>query len=347
MSLHLPPLARAALAPLLAAFCSGACATLLDPRPPLLRIRTDTVVATVRDAAGNPLGTTPLQVRLRARPRQTLVISAPGYDSAVVTIDRRVKNVLPTLLNPLSWPVDAASGAYWTHDPGVLDVRLSPAARVRAAGEVSDPVAAVVLAEFANAAEAAGCEPLLVAAWRDAARVLAHSDTPTSPPPDSVRAMAAAEVRRAAGEIRELCALPAPRVQALREIRETVAGVTDAAVPAAGGAAVAPVFFGPDQWEVRDDSVRARLRALGSRLADTPVTLVVEGFAQPGELYHRELGYQRALSVIRALRAGGLAADCCVVISHTGDPRVLAAATAAAPGLNRRVTLTLGYREAP
>jgi outer membrane protein OmpA-like peptidoglycan-associated protein len=339
------------VAPLLALLCSGACATLLDPGPPVLRIRTDTVAAVVRDAHGRTLGTTPFRARLRARRQQTLVISAPGYDSAVVTVGWRVKDVLPTLANPLSWPVDHATGAYWTHDPDVLEVRLSPAGRAgsvaagdSAAGPVSDAVAAVVLAQFADAAQAAGCEPLLVGAWRDAARVLAESDDPSPAVPDSVRALAAEEVRRAAPEIRELCARPSERLEQLRALRESLANAPDG--PAREPPVLAPVYFGAGEWEVRDDSVRARLRALGGRLAEAPVTLVVEGFADDGELRHREVGYQRALSVIRVLRSAGLPADCCVAISRSGDPQAVAAG-GALPRLNRRATLTLDYRGAP
>lgn len=350
--------ARVLLAPLLAA-CSGACATLLDPGPPVLRIRTDTVVATVRDARGRTLGTTPLRTRLPARRRQTLVLTAPGYDSAVVTLGSRVKDALPTLINPLSWPVDAATGAYWTHDPAALDVHLTPLASSSSTdapdapdapgetgetGEVSDPVAALVLAAFADAAQAAGCEPMLVDAWRDAARLLAQADTAAVP--DSVRREAAAEVLRASPEIRDLCARPSPRVEELRSIRETVARPPPPA-PEVPDLSAAPVFFGPHEWDVLGDSTRARLRALGTRLADTPVVLLVEGFADGAELRHRELGYQRALSVIRALRAGGLSPDCCVVVSHSGDPAFLSASAAVPPRLNRRVTLTLSYRESP
>ncbi|HEV3050782.1 MAG TPA: hypothetical protein VGX50_10755 [Longimicrobium sp.] len=348
--LRRPP-ARAVLAPLLA-LLSGACATLLDPGPPVLRIRTDTVVALVRDAHGRTLGTTPFQARLRARRQQTLVISSPGYDSAAVTVGWRVKDVLPTLVNPLSWPVDYATGAYWTHDPDVLEVRLSPlrrtgslAASDPAAAPVSDAVAAVVLARFADAAQAAGCEPLLVDAWRDAARVLAESDAPSPAVADSVRALAAEEVRRAAPEIRELCARPSARLAQLRALRESLADASEG--PARDPPVLAPVYFGAGEWEVRDDSVRARLRALGGRLAEAPVTLVVEGFADGREPRHRELGYQRALSVIRVLRSAGLPPDCCVAISRSGDPQAVAAGGAPAPRLNRRATLTLDYREAP
>lgn len=383
--------ARAVAAPLLVLLCSGACATLLDPRPPLLRIRTDSVAATVRDADGRTLGTTPFRGRLRARRQQTLVITAPGYDSAVVTVGWQVKNALPTLLNPLSWPVDAATGAYWVHAPDSVDIILSPSRHAVPAGPapdavvtvsggvpgvsaatpvdvppfsvplpgvpsvntptlpgegasdrkdaVSDPVAAVVLAEFADAAEAAGCEPLLVGAWRDAARVLAESGP--GAPADSVRAAAAAEVLRAVPEIREICARPSPRLEQLRAIRESV----EAPANASPGSppVLAPVYFGAGEWEVRDDSVRARLLSLGARLSNAPVTLVVEGFADAGELRHPELGYQRAQSVIRLLRSAGLPADCCIAISHSGEPL----AGAPDPRLNRRATLTLDYRRTP
>lgn len=334
MSFLSPSLARAALAPLLAAVCGG-CAS-LDPRPPVLRIDTDTVVATVRTTGGRTLGTTPLRTRLRAREGQTLVLTAPGHDSAVVTLGWQARNVMPTLINPLRWPAVAGIAAYWRHDPGVLDVRLVPTL------VVTDAVAALVLAEFADAAEAAGCEPLLVDAWRDAARVLAQSGTPAPPLPDGAHRPVASEVARAGPELRELCARPSPRVDALREIRERLArrdgDAADGAPPL-----LASVFFGADEWEVRDDTVRARLQALGARLAGTPVTLVLSGYGDAAELPHRELGYQRAMSVIRALRAGGLPADCCVMLSRSGDAGFLAAFGAADPRLNRRVTLSLDY----
>ena len=379
----------AALAPLLAAICSGACATLLDPGPPVLRIQTDTVAATVRDASGNVLGTTPFRARVPARERQTLVVTAPGYDSAVVTVGRRVKEDLPTLINPLSWPVDAATGAVWRHDPNVLDVALVPrrdgeaplsllpslpagssgpplplvppaaslpsllplpplpqARREERAEEraddvadVPDAVAAVVLREFADAAQAAGCEPLLVGAWRDAARVLARGDTVA--PADSVRRQAAAEVAQAATELRDLCTRPSPRVERLRAIRERLAVPPDTATPDSAFL-LSPVFFGPGEWEVRADSVRARLRALAARLVDAPVTLVVVGYTDAGEVPRRELGVQRARSVVRELWAAGLALDCCVV--EVRDP---AQGDAADARLNRRAVLTLDYGDEP
>src|SRR5688500_14678493 len=104
MSLSFP--FRALTAPLLTALGTAGCATLLDPGPPVLRIRTDTVVATVRDSAGRTLGTTPFRARLPARARQELVLTAAGYEPSVVAIGRRVKDVLPTLVNPFSWVID-------------------------------------------------------------------------------------------------------------------------------------------------------------------------------------------------------------------------------------------------
>ena len=404
MSFPSPPAVRAVLAPILAAFCTGACATLLDPRPPVVRIHTDTVVASVHDARGHRLGTTPLRARLRARERQTLVVTAPGYDSAVVVIGRRPREDLPTLINPLSWPIDGATGALWRHDPNVLDVPLVPAAgrdapppplpspslpplpspslpplpspslpplpppalpslpslpvpslpplppltqaqreeRASDAADVPDAVAAVVLREFADAAAAAGCEPLLVDAWRDAARVLAGADT--LPPPDSVRRQAAAELGLVAAELRDLCTQPSPRVARLQEIRERLQAPPDTTAPDSAPL-LAPVFFGPGEWDVGEDSVRARLRALAARLADAPVTLVVVGYTDEGEMPRRELGVQRALSVIRELRKAGLASDCCVV--EIRDPAPPEDGVAADARLNRRVVFTLDYRETP
>jgi outer membrane protein OmpA-like peptidoglycan-associated protein len=336
--------------PLVAALATGACATLLDPGPPVLRIHTDTVVATVRDARGRTLGTTPFAARIRARSQQQLVIAAPGYDSAVVSIGRRPKEVLVTLINPLSLVVDGITGAVWTHDPGVVNVILTSTTRIppTPADSLPDEVAAVVLDAFAAAAEKAGCEPLLVSAWRDAARVLANTESPAPPVPDSVRRMAREEVERAAPAIAEACTRPSPRVDRLAEIRRRLEQPPDPSAPENAAPLLAPVFFAPGEWALRDDSVRARLRALGSWLAEAPVTLMVEGFGAAGELRHAELGHQRALSVIRELQKGGLGADCCLSLSHSdaGDDAG-GSADAAEARFNRRVTFTLGYARSP
>jgi outer membrane protein OmpA-like peptidoglycan-associated protein len=356
MSLARCFLARTLIAPLLAAFAVSGCATLVNPRAPVLRIRTDTVVATVRTARGDTVGTTPLEARLFPREQQALVLTAPGYDSAVVTIGRRARDDLITLINPLSWFIDGATGAAFVHDPAELDITLSPSPVVTPVvtpvtdepeEEVSDAVMALVLARVADVAEEVGCEPMLVDAWRDAAYVLAHPDSAAQPVPDSVRVMVAEEAERVRPEMQEICARPSPRVDELRQIREAVQDTT--VVPDESPLVLAPVYFGPNEWQIRDDSVRTRLRALGARLAEEPVTLVVEGFADGAELRHQELGAQRAMSVIRELQAGGLPADCCTAISHSGGrgETGTTGTNGADAWLNRRVTFTLDYERSP
>lgn len=353
MSFRDPLAPRALIAPLLAAVLVSGCATLTHPRPPVLRIRTDPVEATVRTARGDTLGTTPLAARLRPRREQHLVVTAPGYDSAVVTVGWRTRPVLLTLLNPLSVVVDGITGAAWVHDPETLQVALVRSASAdpvpdepiaeAPAEELPDGVMALVLAELARVAERAGCEPLLVEAWRDAAAVLSAANSAVRPMPDGAMRMVAEGVAREEPRIREICARPSARVDQLRQIRETM---EDPAVAAAESAPLlSPAYFGVDEWEIRDDSVRTRLRALGARLRDEPVSLIVVGFADEAELRHQELGFQRAMSVIRELQAGGLGLECCRIASHSGDPA--ARVGAAEARLNRRVTFILDYQRSP
>lgn len=331
---------RTLIAPLFAAFCLGGCATLANPRPPLLRIRTDSVAATVLTARGDTLGTTPLAVRLRPRERQNLVLTAPGYDSSVVTIGWRTRPVLLSALNPLFLVVDGLTGAAWVHDPDSLDVIMTPSPVAEGpVEELSDTELALVYDEFANMAEAAGCELLLVEALRDAAYVLGSADSAAQPVPDSVQRVAEEEVERVRPEVQDLCTQPSPHVDRLRQIRESLEDTTTVVV-ANEPPLLAPVFFAANEWEIRDDSVRARLRALGDRLADEPASLIVEGFSDAAELRHPELRAQRAWSVIRELQAGGLARDR-IVFSHGGDDPFMA--DAAEARLNRRVTFTLDY----
>ncbi|HEU0301196.1 MAG TPA: hypothetical protein VFR37_17150 [Longimicrobium sp.] len=302
------------------------------------------MVATVRTARGDTLGTTPLQTRLRPRERRELVLTAPGYDSAVVTIGWRTRDNLVTLINPAAWIIDGITGAAFVHDPETVAVALTPSpVPDEPVEELPDAVMALVLDELADAAEDAGCEPLLVEAWRDAAHVLANADPSAEPVPDSIRRMAGEEADRVAPEIREICARPSAKVDALRRLRETLEDTVVAV--AESPPLLSPVYFGPDEWEIRDDSVRMRLRALGARLRDEPVSLIVEGFADGAELHHVELGAQRAWSVIRELQAGGLGANCCRSASHSDDPDARVGAGEA--WLNRRVTFTLDYERSP
>jgi len=192
---------------------------------------------------------------------------------------------------------------------------------------------ALVLSVFADSAQGAGCEPLLVGAWRDAALELAAAEP--DPLPDSVRQLAAEEVGRAMPRIRELCAQSTPRVERLRQIREELAA---APVDTAAGAPLfAPVYFARGDRAVRDDSVRRRLRALGRRLVERPLpmTLVVEGFAGDDEA--PGLGLARAEAVAAELRRGGLAISCCVAAGRR--------ASAGDGAFQRRVTFMLDYQE--
>jgi outer membrane protein OmpA-like peptidoglycan-associated protein len=200
------------------------------------------------------------------------------------------------------------------------------------------------MSTFADAAARAGCEPLLVSAWRDAALELGTgSDQPVA---DSVRRLAAEQVDSAAAQIQALCARSTPRLERLRQIRLALAAPPPPDTTT-GAPWFAPVYFDPGQVEVRDDSVRLRLRALGNRLAAArlPLTLVVEGFADGMEddAAARELGLSRARSVIAELRRGGLGSGCCMAVAHPAAPRP--AGSAGDPRLAHRVTFSYDYRE--
>jgi outer membrane protein OmpA-like peptidoglycan-associated protein len=343
-------------APFLAALCASACATVVAPRGATQRIASDPPGATVLDSAGRVLGTTPLRATLRTRERQRFSLFAPGFDTAEVVVGRRVREVLISLLNPFAWPVDGLSGAWWEHDPGRVSVRLRTATSVTPppaeadTTRLDDHEAAVVFAAFAAGAARAGCEPLLVDAWRDAA--LALDPQGAASPQAELRALADEEVAKSDSTLRRLCARPGPLVERLRQIRTGEA----AATPAPGTANLfGPVYFGFGAWEVRDDSVRARLRALGRHLAASPmpVRLRVEGHADPAGRAARNdtIALLRAQAVIAELLRGGAPASCCAAISHGAAPETLAVAGASgsAPGarLNRRVTFSLDFREAP
>ncbi|MFL5383676.1 MAG: hypothetical protein ACJ8GN_14245 [Longimicrobiaceae bacterium] len=204
------------------------------------------------------------------------------------------------------------------------------------AGAVGAAATAAALAAFADSAGSAGCEPLLVGAWRDAVLTLEDESGP-EPVSDSIRRLAAEEVGRAMPRIRELCAQSTPRVERLRQIR------AELATPPTDGVATPPLFaavyFARGEREVRDDSVRLRLRALGARLAarPLPMTLVVEGFAEAGD-EAAGLGLARANAVLAELRRGGLAPGCCAVVGRPAPADEPAAVA-------RRVTFSLDYRE--
>jgi hypothetical protein len=197
---------------------------------------------------------------------------------------------------------------------------------------------ALVLAVFADSAQGAGCEPLLVGAWRDAALELAAAAP--DPLPDSLRRLAAEEVGRAMPRIRELCAQSTPRVERLRQIRAELAGPADSV---ATEPLFAPVYFAPGERAVRDDSVRHRLRALGRRLVERPLPmmLVVEGFA--GEDEPAGLALARAQAVVAEMRRGGHTVGCRAAVGRN------AAVGRRPPGgegaFQRRVTFALDYQE--
>ncbi|HEV7588586.1 MAG TPA: PEGA domain-containing protein [Longimicrobium sp.] len=324
----------------LAALALCACIPAYVPHGTTLVVRTDSVRATVRDARGRPLGTTPLRVQLRGG-RHQLVVSAPGYDTVVIATHRSARPVQLAALSPYALLVTGAEGTVWAGEARAVEVALRPAARLSGA-EV-----AAVLTAFAAAAEGAGCDTLLVGAWRDAAIELGGGTAAVVP--DSIRRFAAEEAGRAAPEMRSLCAARTPLLERLRQIGRAVRPGAPPE-PEADEAALAPVYFELGRWEVRDDSVRRRLQAAGRSLAASglPVRLVVEGFTDPrgSEALNRELGYSRANAVIRELQRGGLPRDCCVAVSHPGAAagRTFAADTPDAR-LARRVTFSLDYRE--
>jgi len=303
-----------------------------------LTLTTDSVRATVL-AGGQVLGTTPLRVHLRGRAVQVLAVAADGYDTVTLTVRRRARPLLVGTLNPYTVEARGAAASEWREDAGALALRLRPEPRL------SDAAMAEVLTRYADQAQDAGCEPLMVDGWREAATRLRHG---TAPPPDSVRRIAAEEVRSAAPRVRELCARPSRSVEHLRRIREVIQSARPGA-PREDAPPFAPVYFDPDRWTVRDDSVRARLRALGRWLAEQrlPVTLVVEGFTDPtgSEAVNRELAYSRANAVIAELRrGGGLPAECCVAVGR--GPDLVAAGEGAGPSPHaRRVTFSLDYRQ--
>lgn len=335
---------RSILPALLATLSLSACATVVAPHGATLRIASNPPGATVLDSAGRVLGTTPLRVSLRARERQRFSLFAPGYDTAEVTVGRRVREVLFSLLNPVALAVDIASDAWWEHDPARIAVALRPRPEPE---RLDDREVAAVLTVFAAAAEAAGCDTLLVGAWRDAAIELGGGTAAAEL--DSIRRFAAEEVGRAAPELHSLCAARTPRLERLREIGQALRA--GAPPEPADEAPLAPVYFERGRWEVRDDSVRQRLQAAGRRLAASglPVRLVVEGFTDPTgtEALNRELAYSRANAVIRELQRGGLSHDCCVALSHPA-PSAHAPVAGDTPEarLARRVTFSLDYREA-
>jgi|GEM_PF-3841375 len=197
---------------------------------------------------------------------------------------------------------------------------------------------ALVLAAFADSVQGAGCEPLLVGAWRDAALELAAAEP--DPLPDSVRRLAAEEVGRAMPRIRALCAQTTPRLERLRQIREELAGPADSV---AAEPLFAPVYFAPGERRVRDDSVRDRLRALGRRLVERPLPmmLVVEGFA--GEDEPAGLALARAQAVVAEMRRGGHTVGCRAAV---GRGSAVGRRPPVGDGaFQRRVTFALDYQE--
>lgn len=199
-------------------------------------------------------------------------------------------------------------------------------------GTAAAAATALVLIAFADSAQSAGCEPLLVGAWRDAALEL---DTASEPLPDSVHRLAAEEVGRAMARIRELCAQSTPRLDRLRQICAELAASPVAMPPTESR--FAPVYFARGE-HIPADSVLHRLRALGRRLADRPLPMVlrVEGFSEP-DVEAPNLGLARANAVVAELRRGGLATACCEVVGGR--------APAGEAALQRRVTFSIDYRE--
>ena len=322
-------------AALLAALSAEACVPRAIPHGSTLLVQTDSVPATVL-ADGRVLGTTPLRVRLHNRSTQRLVVAAAGHDTAVVTVRRSARPLLIGRINPFAFRIGDAAGG-WRGAADTLEVRL------RANERLDDAVMAEVLTRMADQAQSVGCEPLLVDGWRDAAMRLRRGSTAV--PPDSVRRLAAEEVERATARLRDLCSRPSARVARLREIRRVIeTGIA----PAPEGTPLAPVFFDSNRWMARDDSVRARLEALGRRLAAArlPVTLVVEGYTDPSgtAALNQELGDARANWVIAELRRGGLPADCCVAVSRGPDPASTLGDRSWWPQA-RRVVFSLDYRE--
>ncbi|HET7461710.1 MAG TPA: hypothetical protein VFJ82_10710 [Longimicrobium sp.] len=323
-------------AALVAAFSALACVPPAIPHGSTLTVQTDTVRATVL-ADGRVLGTTPLRVRLHNRATQRLTLAAAGHDTAQVTVRRRARPLLIGRINPFTLAVDDAAGRGWRGTADTLELRL------RGHERLDDAVLAEVLTRMADRAQAAGCEPLLVDGWRDAALQLRHG-TPAAAP-DSVGRLADEAVESAMPRVRDLCARPSERVERMRAIREII---ERGAPPSGEGPPFAPVFFDSNRWTARDDSVRARLQALGRRwaAAHLPVRLVVEGYTDPSgtEALNHELGYARANWVIAELRRGGLPAECCMAVSRGPDPAAAAGGRAGWPRA-RRVVFSLDYQK--
>lgn len=297
-----------------------------------LTIASEPTAATVHSSAGEVLGTTPWTERVAVREYREYVLTAPGFDTVLVTIGppghpdaRRLHT------HTVAWAAGEHAGRT------VVPVQLVPSPPRVGEDSLSDAEVAVVFAAFADAAVRAGCEPLLADVWRDVALLLSRGEPPPSGA-DSIRGAAGRELAREEPRLRELCARRTPRIDRLREIRLR----TSEPVEPEGASPFAAVHFAPGSYAV-PDSVRPRLRELGRALAAGPmaVVLVVEGFTDGSETERlRELGFQRARSVIAELRAAGLAADCCVLTSGG----VAADAEMDGGRWSRRATFALDYR---
>ncbi|HYJ78548.1 MAG TPA: hypothetical protein VEW03_03005 [Longimicrobiaceae bacterium] len=324
---------RLTLCALAAALSTAACST-PSGRTSALTIFTEPATATVHDGSGRVLGTTPWTTPATARDYSEYLLSAPGYDTTLVTVG----TAPPGLGGGPRLHTHTVAASALGPGPVLARVQMQPTAPQPDTARLSDTEAAVVFAAFADGAVAAGCEPLLANAWRDAALLLAGG----APPPagaDTLREAAAAEVARAAPRLRELCARRTPRMERLREIRLRLERPPETEAEATP---YAPVYFDSGSYQV-PDSVRERLRGLGRALGAAPmaVTLVVEGFTDGSDDERlRELGFQRARAVIAELRAGGLPADCCLLTSGG----VAEDAGVAGGRWSRRATFSLDYR---
>lgn len=335
---------------------TSGCATVLTSKRSPLSVRSDTVKATVQDVNGIQYGTTPLDTILPAGARQ-LVLSAQGYQPLEVSVGRRLKRITYlNLINPLGWLLDLATGAAWEHSPRRVERQLvalpSISEQPPAKDSLSSEVEAEILRLFSDAVEESGCEPYVTYAWRDASSQF-RSAVLGTPVPDSTLLIIRQEIESVRQEVQELCSRTNPLIRELGEIRGRLEGQLPPEELDSTFLLFEPVYFDFGSWEIGDHSVRKKLREIGAQLAQDslPVVLIVQGFADPigSHIKNRELGFARAMAVIREIRSAGLPADCCLALSFGEEQERLIVPTAGADSegakLNRRVTFSIDYRE--
>jgi outer membrane protein OmpA-like peptidoglycan-associated protein len=336
------------------------CATLFTSRAPQLDLAVNTDSAAVLNATGERIGAPP-QIRLPPTSRRVLQITAPSHDTATVIIGRRLKRVaLLNLINPIGWIIDFSTGAAWTHTPQSATVELTQNV-VTPEPPLPDPawdhpIQAEILRQFALEMERSGCDSSIVRLWEmDRERYL-DEEGAAAPLPDTLRDVITEAINARRQDIVTLCAAPSSLALRMREHRLE----SNEGTPAVDGEIApltAPVYFSFGEWRIVDPRDSQRLRDLGRSLASLaegplPVTIVVTGFADSvgSSLKNRELGFQRALEVIRLLRDGsGLPANCCIADSYGEEMRFQLAPgkSGRSPDAlkNRRVEFSLDFPE--